>query len=187
MSMLGVTDAQKYRFIHFLIDVENPTLWQKGAPLIHDSPEGGNPTLGFGHKVTDSEQLAGHVYGYFLEQLTVKDCMEILERDLIRTGITLTQSVEKEYDVWVPDLGLRERHALMDMEYNLGSVVKKFPKFTKAILDGDIETQRKEYKRWYRNRFGDKTELRRRNSMYFDMCLSPVAVKWYAKQESGDE
>jgi len=51
--------------------------------------------------------------------------------------------------------------ALTDFSYNLGSL-KKFPKFTQAVIDNDLETAKKEYKRYYKDK-GVKKEMTKRN------------------------
>lgn len=51
--------------------------------------------------------------------------------------------------------------ALTDFSYNLGSL-KKFPKFTQAIIDNDLATAKKEYKRFYTQN-GKRTEMVGRN------------------------
>ena len=37
--------------------------------IIHPSAEGGNDTLGFGHKLTDKEKETGKVYEYDIDNL----------------------------------------------------------------------------------------------------------------------
>ena len=51
--------------------------------------------------------------------------------------------------------------ALTDFSYNLGGL-DKFPKFTQAIIDNDLETAQKEYKRYYTDK-GVKKEMTARN------------------------
>jgi len=45
-------------------------------------------------------------------------------------------------------LDQRRKEMLLDFTFNLGGV-SGFPKFKQAVLNNDIETMRKEYKRYY--------------------------------------
>jgi len=59
--------------------------------------------------------------------------------------------------------------ALADFSYNLGSL-NKFPKFTQAIIDNDLETAKKEYKRYYTDK-GVKKEMTSRNKDIYEMIF----------------
>lgn len=69
------------------------------------------------------------------------------------------------------------------MEYNLGDVTKKFPKFTEAVLKGNLEEQRKQYKRYYKDEKGRTKEVKDRNEKFYDRYLSDESLKKWAKGE----
>ena len=66
--------------------------------------------------------------------------------------------------------------ALTDFSYNLGSL-NKFPKFTQAIIDNDLATAMKEYKRYYKDADGKKHELTLRNKDIYNMLFKSPKSK----------
>ena len=60
---------------------------------------------------------------------------------------------------------------LLDFVFNLGTT-KKFPKFTKGVLDNDVEVILSEYKRFYNDTdTHELKELRYRNEMFYQTYL----------------
>jgi len=57
-----------------------------------------------------------------------------------------------------------------DFVFNLGSGgLRKFPKFVAATLDHDTEVMHQEYKRYYRDGYGELKELEHRNAEFAKM------------------
>ena len=63
----------------------------------HKSREGGNDTIGFGHKLTDEEIKTNKVYGYSLNNLTPKIAKIILLQDLAQASADLELKYGKQY------------------------------------------------------------------------------------------
>lgn len=182
------SEAVEEKFMMYMMENENPTLWRRGTPTRHKSPEGGNDTIGFGHKLTDEEVKTNRVYAYSLDkELTIKDCIKILRTDLVRAKITLTQRLETAAEVWLPDLPIRSQLMLLDFEFNLGNCVDKFPRFTHAVCTGDIAGQRKDYKRYYRDPYDGVREVRFRNESFYETFLTDEAIEWWNKVDRESE
>ena len=176
------------KFMIYMMESENSSLWRRGTPTRHKSPEGGNDTIGFGHKLTDEEIRTNRVYAHRLDEpLSVKDCIKILRTDLVRAKITLTQRLETAAEVWLPDLPIRSQLMLLDFEFNLGNCVDKFPRFTHAVCTGDIAGQRKEFKRYYRDPYDGMKPLFKRNVDFWDTFLTDEVIEWWNKVDRESE
>lgn len=158
-------------FLEYLMEQEHGAFLKGDAPALHDSPEGGLPTVGFGHKLTQEEYESGKVYGFDIYNMTPEQAREVMIKDLDKKEKTLKSSIgEDTYE----ELDQNRREMLLDFEYNLGSAKKKFPTFTQAVIDNDVETMNKEYKRGYYTPDGDFRELRQRNNA-FAVTFLPTA------------
>jgi len=70
----------------------------------------------------------------------------------------------------------QDQEKLIDFAFNLGPTFSaEFPKFTKAVLEGDVETQQREYQRYYTDQEGRQVPLRDRNRRFFDRYYGPRA------------
>ena len=140
----------------------------------HASPEGGLDTVGFGHKLVQSEVDAGAVYGYCINNLTPADCASILYIDLEIHAAKLQRRLK---DQGTEYLGLSDRKQMMllDYEYNLGNVCKIFPSFTKAVIEGDRDRQEAEYLRTYKDADGVRRPLAR-NKYFYKTFMSDEAI-----------
>jgi GH24 family phage-related lysozyme (muramidase) len=80
----------------------------------------------------------------------------------------------KEYEMEQPidydTLNQKQKEMFLDFTFNLGSL-KSFPKFTEAVLKGDMATARKEYKRYFENDKGEVKEVKDRNEQFFKTYL----------------
>lgn len=164
---------QTEQFFKYMQMVENDKLYatKDQKYVVHRSPEGGLDTVGYGHKLNVLEKGINTIYGWDIDSLTADHCDYILALDLDTFARNLSQKVP----VW-DKRDLRTKEMLVEFEFNLGNVEQAFPKFYRAVLEKDIETQRKEYKRYYRDSLGHNHELRRRNRLFYARYLSPVAV-----------
>ena len=166
--------TQTESFLKYMRMVENDKLAATRDPkyIVHNSPEGGLETVGYGHKLNVLEKQTGQVYGWHIDELTVEQCDYILALDIDQRANALSQTVPS----WKKRT-LRDQELLVSYQFNLGSVEAAFPKFYASVLSGDIEGQRKEYKRFYRDEKGRWQELRRMNRLCYARYLSPMAIK----------
>ena len=164
------------RLIKYIKKVENAGQKGKRTVIIdgkpeerwfpHKSPEGGKMTIGYGHKLTandeQSEKIKQGLTNAEVEYLLIKDlnkAKQTVQRDL--------HTMEKKglFKLNKP-LTQTQQEILIDYAFNLGTITG-FPKFTTAVINGDIDTMRKEYKRYY----GGGIELTGRNSEFRDTFL----------------
>jgi GH24 family phage-related lysozyme (muramidase) len=152
---------------------ENAELLAGEDTFLHDSPEGGNKTIGFGHKLNVLEKQTRQVYGVQIDEGTLQDAKMILEKDVSERY----RQLELRLGAKFKNLDVRSQEMLVEMDFNVGTVEKTFPKFTAAVFAGDIEAQRQEYERYYTNDKGLKKPLERRNQMFYDRYLSDEALQ----------
>ena len=174
-------------FIKYMKKVENAKLLAGDTSMLqHDSAEGGNKTIAYGHKLTDKERELGKVYGYDIENLTIEQANEILKRDLSKAYDQLTNTFGRQF----LDLDDRRKQMLVDMQFNLGSL-EAFPKFTEALFAGDETTMMKEYKRSFRDpESGNMKPLTGRNKDFNEfffkgMAKASLVTKPIKKAEKG--
>ena len=157
-------------FLNYLMEQEHNEFLKGNSPALHASPEGGNPTVGFGHKLTNAEVKSGKVYGYDINTMTPEQAREVMLKDLEKAEESLKRELGKDFD----KLDKTRKEMLLDFQYNLGSAKSKFPTFTQAVIDNDIETMNKEYKRYYTPPGGKPRELSQRNNA-FAVTFLPTA------------
>lgn len=158
-------------FVDYMKRVEGLKTDKGKTPFRYKSPEGGTDTIGIGHKLTDEEINSGKVYGYDLATLTEDQVNDIFKTDMLKYESKLIKTLREDYNTSYFDLSPRKRQMLLDYQFNLGSV-NTFPSFTKAVIKGDIDTARKEYKRTYKDSKGVRKELKDRNTQFFNQFLS---------------
>ena len=173
-SESGQSAISDSNFIDYMKFVENGIRsgYDKNKKLWfpHKSVEGGLDTIAYGHKLKKGEN--------FSSGITERDAIKLLLSDLrtaesvskrdIKSIYTsakkdgkLKSSARFDYD----QLSVKEKQMCLDFAYNLGSL-RKFPTFFTALLNKDIDTMKREYKRYF-----DKTPLVQRNDKFFDMFL----------------
>ena len=172
--MIGETQDQTDKmllysegFLNYVKSVENDQLFKTGTGMIQKSPEGGNDTVGYGHKLTDDEIASGKVYGYDINNLNKNQANTILIRDLEEKNKILNNKLGTAYT----ELDPKRKQMLLDIQFNVKGGIDSFPKFTEAVLDNDINTMQEEYKRYFKNQQGEYQELARNksfSSFFFD-------------------
>ena len=131
--------------------------------------DGNKQAIGYGHNLSPEEIKTQTVYGYDISgPITQEVASDILRKDLAEKKNTLTSRFNNKYDISFDSLPQKSQEMLIDFEFNLGNVVEKFPKFTQAIIDGDMEKAKKEYKRYYGEK---KIPLRKRNRDFYNTYL----------------
>ena len=68
-------------------------------------------------------------------------------------------SMGKNYD----NLSENQKKLLVDYSYNTGDAFAKFPKMSKAIVNGDVNGMNADYKRYYTDKSGQRKEIQQRN------------------------
>jgi len=134
-----ITDA----FKNFIKKWENsktypPGGWKpdKQRWFPHKSPEGGNPTIAFGHKLTDREVASGR----FKNGLTDEEALRLFEKDLRsaeRTAKDLVPNYEK--------LPISTKQALINACYRGELGTEKSPKTLKLMRAGKWKKASVEY------------------------------------------
>lgn len=143
-------------FIQYIKSVENAGKvgFKNGKWYPHESPEGGWPTIGYGHKIknqTELDRLRKGISEGEVERLLVSDLQ--LARSQVKSDI------KQMFDVQVL-LDQTQEEILIDYAFNLGNI-RGYPKFVKAVLNKDWETAKKEYKRTFKDASGKRQELGR--------------------------
>jgi len=174
-------------FVNYMKKIENAQLLAGDTSMLqHDSAEGGNKTIAYGHKLTDAEVKSGKVYGFDIANLTTDQANEILKLDLSKAYKQLTDKFGREF----LNLDDRRKQMLVDMQFNLGSL-EAFPKFTEALFAGDETTMMKEYKRSFRDpESGNMKPLTGRNKDFNEfffkgMAKASLVTKPIKKAEKG--
>ena len=172
--MIGETQDQTDKmllysegFLNYVKGAENDQLFKTGTGMLQKSPEGGNDTVGYGHKLTNEEIESGKVYGYDINSLNKNQANTILIRDLEEKNKLLTNKLGTQYT----ELDPRRKQMLLDIQFNVRGGIDSFPKFTEAVLDNDTDTMQKEYKRYFKNKQDEYVELARNksfSSFFFD-------------------
>jgi len=171
-----IVDPVDDRFTNYIERVEGFKTGKGKTPFRYESPEGGLDTVGLGHKLTQDEIDSNSVYGFDLDTLTKEQAKEIFRRDLTKYEKMLKSDLKTNYKKYKMEqpidydtLNQKQKEMLLDFTFNLGSL-KGFPKFTEAVLKGDMDAARKEYKRYYKEN-GKNKEVKDRNEQFFETYL----------------
>lgn len=173
-------------FLNYIKKVENSELLKGNKEkIIHPSAEGGNDTLGFGHKLTDEEKKTGKVYEYDINNLTNEQLDDILIRDLENAELELLNNYPEEYI----SLDKTKKQMLIDFQFNGGAgMVDKFKNFRDGLFTGDNNKIKNEYKRGYTDKEDNFKELVERNkefAKFFFNKLNKDKVKRIEKNIGG--
>lgn len=148
-------------FINYIKSVENAQGigYKDGKWFPHKSPEGGLPTIGYGHKIKDKHELEKYNKGVSDSEITT-----LLKHDLEVAKERVYKDIKSMFNVNIP-LSEKQEQILIDYAFNLGSL-HGFPKLTRAVLNKDWDTVKQEYKRSFHTASGEKKELQRRNLLF---------------------
>ena len=172
------------KFIEYIKAVENGQKigFKNGIWYWHPAPEGGNPEIGYGHKIKKGEESK------FAKGLSNSEVERLLKTDLGIAKKQVYSDIKRLFKVQVP-LDQVQEEILVDYAFNLGSL-QDFPKFTRAVLNKDWDTAKKEYIRTYKDARG-KTHTLGRNKIFFntflkDLSSKPTSVKEEVGQTSSN-
>jgi GH24 family phage-related lysozyme (muramidase) len=132
--------------------------------------DGDKNAIGYGHNLTPEEAKTNTVYGHDVSKpITEEIAQDILLKDLASKRKSLNSAIKKKYkDISLEELPLKSQEMLIDFQFNLGDAIGKFPKFTDAVIKGDIKTAKKEYKRYFGKK---KIPLTKRNTDFYNTYL----------------
>lgn len=163
-----------FRYYHYLMSQENAGRTGRnpktGRWFPHKSAEGGLRTLGYGHKFsTQAEQDAW--YKKNPKGMTDHEIGKLMVTDIQEHSARALKYIDNIYGKGTYiKLPIDSKLMLIDMEYTPG--LSKFPKFAKAVVNGDWKTAKAEYKRYM-----GKKELARRNNAFFNLFLKDKKTK----------
>lgn len=135
----------------------------------HPSLEGGNPTLGYGHKLSDEavksgEVLIGDRRVNFEKGLSEEDAVALFNQDVVKHTDIVKRSVP-EYD----QLPQKYQKVLVNIAFNVGRVSETdWPNLFKAMREGDDAGVRREMVTTFKDREGNKRRLEERANMIAD-------------------
>lgn len=164
-AQIQASNTLSKEFISYIKSVENGAKvgFKNGMWYPHNSPEGGLPTIAYGHKVSSTSELKTVING-----ISDADAERLLKHDLETARKKVYDDIKSMFDVQIP-LDQRQEEMLTDFTFNLGTL-KGFPKFVKAVLNKDWATVNKEYKRTFKDKDGTRHELGR-NKAFHDRFL----------------
>ena len=149
----------------------------------HGSPEGGNPTIGYGHKLTDAE------ISKYNKGVTSGQIEELLTSDILKHQTIAENMIDKKYGKGTFDrLPQTSQMLLVDYAYN--GVLGKFPTFTDAVVKRNKNLMLKEYERgssagklternnWTRNIIENNYQ----EGGPIELELTPEEIDWYISQ-----
>jgi GH24 family phage-related lysozyme (muramidase) len=125
-------------------------------------------TIGYGHKLTAEELRSG----VFRNGLTPEQADKLLKEDVRKAARAASEHFGAEG--WEM-MSQEQKDAAIDHAFNLGPTgLKRFPRWSKALREGDWKTVRKEAKRHYKNsRTKEWVALSKRNAAYDAMFVEP--------------
>ena len=159
-------------FLNYIKKVENnPLRLGDKNNIVHDSAEGGNDTVAYGHKLTDEEKKTGMIYEYDINNLNDKQMNDILIRDLEKAELELLNNYPEEYT----SLDKTKKQMLIDFQFNGGAgMVDKFKNFRDGLFTGNTDKIKKEYKRGYTDKNKNFKELVERNKEFANFFFNKL-------------
>jgi 8-oxo-dGTP pyrophosphatase MutT (NUDIX family)/GH24 family phage-related lysozyme (muramidase) len=161
------TNSFSQDFVNYIKSVENSgkSGFKKGKWYPHKSPEGGMPTIGYGHKIKSKSELKKFIKG--VDDRTIE---KLLVLDLQLAKKKAHDDIKKMFGVQIV-LDDTQEEILTDYAFNLGTLTG-FPKFVRAVLNKNWEEAGKEYKRTVKVN-GNRVELGR-NKVFANRYLKSL-------------
>ena len=156
-------------FLKYMMNAENAATKgrKNGIWTPHKSPEGGLPTIGYGHKIQTTNELIR----YKKTGISDKDAIKLLSSDLIEANKKVHDYIKKRYNIKI-QLTQKQEEMLTEFAFSVRGGLGSFPNFTDAVLRNDIDTMRKEYERKFTPKGEtEKKSLVRRNNLFYDRYL----------------
>jgi GH24 family phage-related lysozyme (muramidase) len=154
-------------FTQVIAEVENSVKsgWDGETWKPHSSPEGGNDTIAYGHKLTDSELSKGTILVGGEEVAISKGLTEAQAETLLEQDIDVAREGLKEEWTNFDLLPEKYQNVLVNIAFNVGvkgASPKKWPRLFRAMMAGDDETVRKEMVTTFTTPEGNRKPLRNR-------------------------
>ena len=154
-------------FIDEVMSSENSVIkgWHQASQrwFPYPSPEGGNDTIAYGHKLTADDIRSKR----FENGITEAQAQYLLMSDIQKSLDRMKLSAED----W-NRLTWQQQWLLLDFQFNLGCSFKKFPKFTHAVLYLNKQMMINEYKRYYKDANGKRHEIKDRNQRTYKFIIN---------------
>ena len=115
--------------------------YKNGLWYPHHSVEGGADTIGYGHK------LSGSNNSKYYKGLSTAQVEDLLDSDILKHQAIAKSTVDKKYGEGTFD-SLPQDAQMLLVDYAYNGVLNQFPTFTKGVVEGDKNTMLKEYKRY---------------------------------------
>lgn len=131
----------------------------------HDSPEGGLPTIAYGHKVHRNELCE------LSRGISDVRATEILLLDIESAYSAVVNYVTTRIGEY--DLSEKQSEMLVEFAFNLGTL-RGFPKFVKSVVGENWGVSKKECIRYYTDSSGKRHELSRRNELFINRFFIQV-------------
>lgn len=152
-------------FIEYIKKVENRNrknfINNKWYPFL--DPSGKFYVIAYGHRI-DKKDL-----NLYRRGISNDKAESILRSDLEKAKKRAYSEIEEMFKVKIP-LDSKREEMLVDFVYNLGTI-KRYPNFVRAVLNNDIESIKKEYKRKYKTPDGETKDVTVRNSEFEERFL----------------
>lgn len=175
-TMAQSADSFSTNFVAYIMKVENGSkvgrdkhgMWQ-----IYKDPAGLH--IGYGHKIENGEEKN------FVNGLSDSEVKRLLVKDLQIAKSKIEPDIKHMFKIQVP-LDQNQLEMLTDFTFNLGTL-RGFPAFTKAVLNKDWKTAKKEYIRNYKDNKGNSHPMGR-NADFYNMFLKQYDTPTKAEQVS---
>lgn len=168
---LGTSEQFKITddFLNYVKSVENGIkrgFWNGVWKPIPAPEDPNSQDIGYGHKIKRGEN--------FSKGLTDNQATVLLKKD-IEEAKSKVERYLKQHNL-PTNLSQHQWEMLIDYAFNLKSL-STFPKMIKAVVDGDLVTAKKEYKR-YATIKGKKSELGRNKNFYDRYLANEKSPVW---------
>lgn len=149
----------------------------------HKSPEGGNKTIGYGHKLTDAEN------NKFIKGISSGEVDQMLQSDILKHQAIAENIIDNKYGKGAFDR-LPQASQMLFVDYAYNGVLGKFPTFTDAVVKKNKDLMLKEYERgskagklvnrnnWTRSVIEDNYQ----EGGYIELELTPEEIQDYIAQ-----
>ena len=160
-------------FIEYIKSVENSIKkgLKGGKWYPHDSAEGGNKTIAYGHKLKSGED--------FSKGISETEALALLKSDLLAHKNIAEEVMDELHgkDTF-KNLSPDRQEMLIDFAFNLGEGgLRTFKNFRAAVVANDATAMEKSYKRYYKDKEGKVHQVKDRNDRFHKLYIAPLKKK----------
>lgn len=176
MDFTGLGTSEEFRitdeFVNYLKTVENSIKRGFYNGIWKPIPAPENPKsqdIGYGHKIKKGEN--------FSKGLTDSQATDLLKKDIEEAKAKVDRYLKQQN---LPtNLNQEQWEMLIDYAFNLKDIAA-FPKMIKAVVEGDLVTAKREYKR-FGTIGGKKKELGRNTEFYKRYLANDKSPTWKSR------